>query len=290
MALLRDLDFEPAISRSIRRYRVLHTAPLNFALTPVGNTPSIMRQLQTRHILLFRILRDHCSFLTRRQVERVLTLSRVSTTKTLLWMLSELYLTRRYRADSFAHFQTPVYYLGRRGWLVVGKPLSEYREYRLQIEQRSERTFEHTLSLYDVILKFALESEVRRIVPGDDKLWQEAIEFGNIPDAWIQFNGGEAFIEVDLGTEHLPVLKKKFDNYTAFKESGRYDALFPGCAFKVLVFTKDEERIESLERLTHSDDFWFCTTKEFVRESLTHEHWFAPLGFYALPASAQKEV
>src|SRR5437899_3433912 len=92
-----------------------------------------MRQLQTRHILLFRILRDRCSFLTRRQIERVLTLSRISTTKTLLWLLSEQYLNRRYRADSFAHFQTPVYYLGKRGWHVVGKPVSEYSGYRLQI-------------------------------------------------------------------------------------------------------------------------------------------------------------
>jgi len=37
-----------------------------------------------------------------------LTLSRISTTKTLLWLLSEQYLNRRYRADSFAHFSTPV--------------------------------------------------------------------------------------------------------------------------------------------------------------------------------------
>jgi hypothetical protein len=114
-------------------------------------------------------------------------------------MLSEQYLNRRYRADSFAHFQTPVYYLGRRGWHVVGKPMSEYRTYRLQIEQRSERTFNHTLSLYDVIVKFVLESEVRQIILYDDRVWEESIDFGNIPDAWIKFRGGETFVEVDLG-------------------------------------------------------------------------------------------
>src|SRR5207244_11413366 len=105
-----------------------------------------MRQLQMLYILLFRICRDRCSSLTRKQIERVLTLSSIATTKTLLWLLSEQYLNRRYRADSFAHFQTPVYYLGKRGWHVVGKPVSEYSGYRLQIEQRSERTFRHTLS------------------------------------------------------------------------------------------------------------------------------------------------
>ena len=249
-----------------------------------------MRQLQTRHILLFRILRDYCSFLTRKQIQRVLTLSRISTTKTLLWMLSEQYLNRRYRADTFAHYQTPVYYLGQQGWHVVGKPMREYSAYRLQIEQRSERTFVHTLALFDVILKFMLESNVRRIIFGEDKFWQEAIDLGNIPDAWIQFDGGEAFVEIDQGSEHVPVLKKKFANYIAFQESGRYARLFPGCSFKVLVITTTEERIESLERVVGTDDIWFCTLEEFLREELAHQHWFALQGFYALPLAPKEKV
>jgi hypothetical protein len=93
--------------------------------------------------------------------------SRISTTKTLSWMLSEQYLNRRNRADSFVHFQTPVYYPGKRGWYVVGKPASEYRAYRLQIEQTPERTFPHTLALYSVLVKFLMEAEVRRIIPSE---------------------------------------------------------------------------------------------------------------------------
>ena len=125
MALLRDLNFMNVIFCSVLRYRVAQNIPLKPLLTLLGNTPD-MRRLQTRHILLFRILRDHCPFLTRRQIQRVLTLSRISTTKTLLWMLAEQYLNRRYRADTFAHFQTPVYYLGKRGWHMVGKPMNAY--------------------------------------------------------------------------------------------------------------------------------------------------------------------
>ena len=249
-----------------------------------------MRQLQTRHILLFRILRDYCPFLTRKQVQQVLTLSRVSTTKTLAWMLSEQYLNRRYRADTFAHYQMPAYFLGKRGWHVVGKPMRDYSTYRLQIEQRSERTFAHTLALFDVTLKFVLGSNVRRLIPGEDGFWQETIDLGNIPDAWIQFDGGEAFLEVDHGTEHVEVLKKKFDNYVAFKESGRYQRLFPGCSFNVLVFTTSEERTECLERVVSTDDIWFCTLEEFLREDLTHHHWFALEGFYALSVAPKEKV
>ena len=249
-----------------------------------------MRQLQTRHILLFRILRDHCLFLTRRQIQRVLTLPTNSTNKELLWLLSEKYLGRRYRADTFGHFQTPVYYLGTLGWHIVGNLMDKYKAYRLQVQERAEQQMDHKLSIYDVFLKFLLESEVKRIIDGEDKLWQEAIDFGNIPDGWVQFNNSGAFIEVDRDTERPIVLRKKFEKYITFKESGRYRNLFPEWAFKVLVFTTTEERIESLQQITTSDDIWFCTMEEFLREQLNHAHWFSLRGFYALSAVSKKKV
>ena len=249
-----------------------------------------MRQLRARHVLLFRSLRDHCSFLTRKQIERIWTLPTNATNKDLLWLASEKYLRRRYRADTFGHFQTPVYYLGELGWQAVGKPADEYKSYRAQVEQRSEHRLDHTLSVYDVILKFNLESTVKRIIHSEAKLWQETIDFGIVPDAWIQFRGGEAFIAVDRDTERPIVLERKFDKYVAFNESGGYSQLFPDCAFRVLVFTTTEERIQSLEQRTRSDDVWFCVMEEFVQEKLSHQHWFAQNGFYALPVAQEKEV
>ena len=249
-----------------------------------------MRQLQTRHILLFRILRDHCLFLTRAQIERVLTLATRSTNKELVWLLSEKYLGRRYRADTFGHFQTPVYYLGTLGWHVAGNPMDDYKEYRLRIQRRAEHQMDHRLSIYDVFLKFILGGEVKRIIDSEDKLWQEAINFGNVPDGWIQFNSGAAFIEVDRDTERPIVLRNKFERYIKFEESGGYRALFPEYAFRVLVFTTTEDRIEPLQQITASDDVWFCTMEEFLREGLNHAHWFALRGFYALSAIPKKEV
>ena len=41
---------------------------------------------------------------------------------------------------------------------------------------------------------------------------------------------------------------------------------------------------------TTSDDIWYATMDEFLREKLNHRHWFALLGFYALPVAPQKEV
>src|SRR6266849_7647970 len=217
-----------------------------------------MRQLQERHFSLFRTLADHCSFLTRRQIERIWTLPTNMTNKELLWLVSEKYLRRRHRGDTFGHFQTPIYYLGELGWQMIGKASDGYRRYRVEIERKAERGLAHTLLIYDVILKFLFGSAVRRIIGSENGMWQEALDLGIIPDAWIQFAGGEEFIEVDRATERPTVVKTKLDKYMVMKNSGHYNALFPSCGFKVLFFTNTEVRIESLERITPSDDVWFC--------------------------------
>jgi len=111
--------------------------------------------------------------------------------------------------------------------------MDDYKEYRLQIQRRAEHQMDHRLSIYDVLLKFILEGEVRRIIDSEDRFWQEAINFGNVPDGWIHFNNEGAFIEVDRDTERPIVLSKKFEKYVKFKESGGYQDLFPECAFIV---------------------------------------------------------
>jgi protein involved in plasmid replication-relaxation len=112
-------------------------------------------------------------FLTRKQIERLFTLPTNTTNKDLLWLVTAGYLERRYRADTFAHFQEPVYYLGRIGWQMTGRPAEEFRAYQRRIETRAESDFEHSLAVYDVYLKFMMECKVRRIVTSDDHSWQE---------------------------------------------------------------------------------------------------------------------
>ena len=249
-----------------------------------------MRQLRTRHNQLFLILRDHCLFLTRKQIERVLTLRTSTANRELVWLVSGKFLARRYRADSFIHFQTPLYYLGELGWRMVGKPTADYKSYQRNIEERSGPQIDHLLAVNDVVLKFILESNVKRIIGGEDGVWREAFGFGNLPDAWIQYGGGEAFIEVDRGSERAGVVAEKFSNYANFKTSGSYGLIFPGCEFRVLFVTTTEDRIGALEQLPNSNDIWFATMDEFLREKLDHPHWFSLSGFHALPTLRKKEV
>ncbi len=249
-----------------------------------------MRQVKVRHFLLFRILNDHCLFVNRKQIERILTLAPRSANKELAWLVSEKYLDRRYRADTFMDFQRPLYYLGVRGWRMCGNSAESYKAYRTRIEERHGPHLAHLLCVYDVLLKFILEADVTRIIGGEDQFWQESLSFGNIPDAWIQYKGGEAFIEVDRETESVEVVADKIDHYIRLKRSGSYGIMFPGCTFKVLFITTTEERIESLERVTKSDDMCYVTIDEFLRESLDHQHWFALNGFYALSVAPKEEV
>ena len=247
-----------------------------------------MTQLKERHFVLFRILSTHCSFLTRRQIESIWSLPTNTTNKELSWLRSRRYLRRRNRGDTFHHFQTPIHYLGEFGWQAIGKRAGEYRKYRSQVETRAERTLEHSLMIHDVFLKFILETTVRRIIKSEDAFWNEVIDLGVIPDGWIQFPGGEVFLEVDRGSESPIVVQKKLEKYEAFRKSGRYDATFPGCTFKILFFTTSDARIESLQRIKKSDDIWYCVLNEFVREPLTHQHWFALYGFYYLSDLTKK--
>jgi hypothetical protein len=219
-----------------------------------------------------------------------LTLRTSTANRELAWLVSRKLLARRYRADSFTNFQTPLYYLGELGWRMAERATADYKAYQRNIESRSGPQMAHLLTIYDVLLKFILESDVTRIIGGEDAFWQESIGLGNIPDAWIAYEGGEAFLEIDRGSERPSVVAAKFSNYRKFKDSGAHALMFPGSRFRVLFTTTSEERIATLERVTTSDDIWFATMDEFLRETLHHEHWFAISGYYALPTSPKEEV
>lgn len=249
-----------------------------------------MPQLRQPDFQLFQMLNETFLFLTRGQIQRVWTRPKSSTKERVLWLASEKYLERRYRASSFSDFQTPLYYLGPKAWRMLGKPAEEYKQYKAGVEQWSGARLEHQLAVYDVLLKFTIEAKVNRIVQSQDRFWHESLTFEIIPDAWIQYEGGEAFIEVDRGTESRDTVMRKLEKYIEFNRSGRHKILFPGTTFRVLFITTTEERIESLEQQMRSDDIWFATKEEFMREPLDHQHWFARLGFYALPVAPKEEM
>jgi acetate kinase len=47
---------------------------------------------------------------------------------------------------------------------------------------------------------------------------------------------------------------------------------------------------EELEQVAPTDEVWFCTMEEFLKNDLNHEHWFARYGFHSLSHLAEKAV
>ena len=135
--------------------------------------------LQKKEIILFRLLRDQFLFLTRGQIQRILTLETRWLNLRLKHLLSKGYLSRRYRLDKFEHFQSPLYYLGKRGCELAGMNVEETASYTENARSYAERAIPHLLAIYDVLLKFLLESNVRRIIGSEDEIWRELINFGN---------------------------------------------------------------------------------------------------------------
>jgi len=223
-------------------------------------------------------------------MQRILTLETRWLNLRLQKLVSKGYLNRRYRLDKFEHFQSPLYYLGKRGCELAGMNTDEITAYAEKIRSYAERSIPHLLGTYSVLLKFTLESNVQRIIGSEDNIWRELINFGNKPDAWVQYGGGEVFIEVDLDNEHQSAIKSKLLRYSTFRDAGGYRSAFPDCEFRLLFITATEERIGWLQTVTRSDDVWFCTMDEFLKEPLEHRHWFALQGFYALPVTRKKEV
>ena len=106
-----------------------------------------------------------------------------------------------------------------------------------------------------------------------------------IPDGYFELqtpSGIRAtFLEVDLGTEALPVWEKKIQFYLQLALSGEFARLFRNPQFRVLVVLHSERRLENLRRLVAKKTdkiFWFSTLEAINRDSLWSSVWLRPTG------------
>lgn len=89
------------------------------------------------------------------------------------------------------------------------------------------------------------------------------------------------FLEVDLGTEGLPVWKKKVSEYLRLAASGEFERLFSFPRFAVLVVTASEWRMQSLRKETAkitSKLFYFSTLHRIEQQGFWSKVWLRPEG------------
>ena len=89
-----------------------------------------------------------------------------------------------------------------------------------------------------------------------------------LPDAFLGIQNAKGksyyFIEMDMGSESLKRVERKFKAYTAFLISGEFRQMWDFKAFRVLILTSSENRRDNLIRLAGNQGrnailFWFAT-------------------------------
>ena len=106
-----------------------------------------------------------------------------------------------------------------------------------------------------------------------------------IPDGYFEIGSQQgfrpAFVEVDLGTEAVPVLTKKASLYLTLATSGEFSQLFNRSQFRVLVITTSARRLQNLRsaiaKLTDKI-FWFGTLGEISPARFWSAVWLRPTG------------
>lgn len=106
-----------------------------------------------------------------------------------------------------------------------------------------------------------------------------------IPDGYVEIGsaGGvrSCFIEVDLGTEALPVFQRKVQLYLQLAASGEFSNLFRHPQFRVLVLASSARRLASLRHTIAAltdKVFWLTTLESTNPDRFWSAVWHRPTG------------
>jgi hypothetical protein len=107
-----------------------------------------------------------------------------------------------------------------------------------------------------------------------------------IPDGYFELGASPQgvrpmFVEVDLGTEAVPILARKARLYLELAKSGEFAKLFGRPQFRVLVITTSVDRLLNIRaQIAKQTDkiFWFTTLAVVKPERFWGAVWLRPVG------------
>jgi len=208
-----------------------------------------------------------------------------STTRvnTRLLALHRAGLVRRFFLGATAGGRKALYALSARGAVLSGSQARGPRQRNNEVLV-ADHFISHQLAINDVYcaLKYGTVPiagvTFNRWISFSESL---AKELKLIPDGYFELRTPSetitAFVEVDLGHEHLPIWKNKIRNYLQLAMSGLYERRFGQKQFRVLVVVNSERRLRSIRKAAQASTkkiFWFTTM-----ESMRSQGLFAPILF-----------
>jgi hypothetical protein len=106
-----------------------------------------------------------------------------------------------------------------------------------------------------------------------------------IPDGYFELGSSQGFrsvfVEIDLGTEAVPILAKKASLYLQLAASGEFSQTFGRSQFRALVITTSDRRLQNIRqaiaKLTDKI-FWFGTLDSVSPEKFWGASWLRPTG------------
>lgn len=247
-----------------------------------GNNLSIV--LQDRDRLLLRELRQF-RIVDREQTQILCGFNSITRANTRLLALTRAGLLNRCFIATLAGGKKSLYFLSRKGASLIGSagPVLQRQKDTLLV---GDRFVNHQLKINALILIIkcspGLKGSIRCLGWLSFKKPLSA-SCGLIPDGYFELAIHDrtisSFLEVDLGTESLPVWKKKVEGYLGYALSGAFETQFRRAQFRVLIVTDTERRLRSLRGLIakHTDKiFWLSSFDLIENRSFWDAVWFRP--------------
>ena len=230
--------------------------------------------LQPRDLLLLRSL-AYRRILDRKQIERMVGFHSVSRVNSRLARLRCADLILRYFTATSTGSKRALYALSRQGALEAHAPFVPLK-WRPGSVLLGNAFVAHQLALNDVYIAATVEG-VR---------WQQPTSplsptIRVIPDAYLADEERSFFVEMDLGTEALPIWTRKAAEYLRLATTGAYRTVIPHTHFAVLIVANDDTRLVTLRRHIAKQTqklFWFATLDTIMRQGFWSTSWLRATG------------
>ncbi|MES2221677.1 MAG: replication-relaxation family protein [Acidobacteriota bacterium] len=230
--------------------------------------------LQPRDQLLLHFLAE-LRILDRSQIERLAGFGSISRVNVRLARLRGNGLILRYFTATSTGSRRSIYALSKQGAREVSTP---YRPLKWPSDTivLGNAFVAHQLTLNDLYIR-AMKEGIRWQRP--DKPLVPAVPL--IPDAYMKDASTSFFVELDLGTEALPVWTRKVTEYLKLAVSGTYLQIIPHSFFAVLIVANSEKRLRSLRQQVAKQTqklFWFATLETINRQGFWSVSWLRATG------------